>query len=494
MVLQMGINYFCGMRLFLLTLIILFVAFNLKAQDKWNLKTCVEYAMAHNLSISQSEIQARIAALTYQQSKLSIYPNATFGGNSAFNSGSNQDPTTFSRVTENYLSAGFQLQSSAEIFNFFSKRNTVTANKWELMAAVANVNKIKYDIALSAANNYLQVLLALKQESIAAVQIQQTQSQLTSTLKMVEVGTLPALNSTQVEAQLASDSVNYITAKGNTFQAILSLKSLMNIDAAQPFDVEAPPVESIPLELIADLQPDFVYDQALKNQPQQLGNEYRLKAANKSKLAAKASMYPTVSAFGNLSSSYLYFSPKPIYNKLFSGYQSTGLIADAGSGVVYDVQSPEFTNGDIASYYKANSFSSQLSDNLRKSIGINISVPLFNGSNAKSMYEKSKLNIRTIELQKEQDNQKLKQDIYQAYNAAIIALQKFNASKKSVEANEKTYDFASKRFNIGALSTFDLITTQNNLLRAKLESSLNQFDYVFKMKVLEFYKGIGLKL
>ena len=179
---------------------------------------------------------------------------------------------------------------------------------------------------------------------------------------------------------------------------------------------------------------------------------------------------------------------------MFSGYQSTGLIADAGSGVVYDVQSPEFTNGDIASYYKANSFSSQLSDNLRKSIGINISVPLFNGSNAKSMYEKSKLNIRTIELQKEQDNQKLKQDIYQAYNAAIIALQKFNASKKSVEANEKTYDFASKRFNIGALSTFDLITTQNNLLRAKLESSLNQFDYVFKMKVLEFYKGIGLKL
>ena len=165
------------MRLFLLTLILLFVAFNLKAQDKWNLKTCVEHAMAHNLAVSQSEIQAKIAALTYQQSKLSIYPNATFGGNSAFNSGSNQDPTTFSRVTENYLSAGFQLQSSAEIFNFFSKRNTVTANKWKLMAAVANMNKIKYDIALSAANNYLQVLLALKQESIAAVQIQQTQSQ-----------------------------------------------------------------------------------------------------------------------------------------------------------------------------------------------------------------------------------------------------------------------------------------------------------------------------
>ena len=143
---------------------------------------------------------------------------------------------------------------------------------------------------------------------------------------------------------------------------------------------------------------------------------------------------------------------------------------------------------------KPSSLGTQLDNNLRKSFGLNLSVPLFNGGNAKINYERSKLNIESLKLQKESDDQKLKQDIYQAYNAALVALQKFNASKKSVEANEKTYFFAGKRFNIGALSTFDLITAQNNLLRAKLEYSLNQFDYVFKMKVLEFYKGVGLKL
>jgi outer membrane protein len=98
------------------------------------------------------------------------------------------------------------------------------------------------------------------------------------------------------------------------------------------------------------------------------------------------------------------------------------------------------------------------------------------------------------ELQKERDNSKLNQDIYQAYNAAVVSLQKYNASKKSVEANEKSYDFASKRYSIGSLSMFDLITSQNNLLRAKLENIISHFDYVFKMKVLEFYKGAGLKL
>ena len=257
--------------------------------------------------------------------------------------------------------------------------------------------------------------------------------------------------------------------------------------------METPPVDKIPLEPIADLQPEYVYTQALQNQPQQIGNEYRMKAALKNAEVAKASRYPTLSAFASLSSNYLSFSKKPIYNKVLSGYQSTGLIVNAG-GVTYDVQAPVLTNGDVLGYYKPNSFSTQLKDNFRKSLGLSLNVPLFNGFNAQLNIKRSNLNIKTIELQKEQDNLKLKQDIYQAYTAAVTSLQKYQASLKAVDASEKTYSFAEKRHNIGALSTFDLITSQNNLLRARLESTMNQVDYVFKMKVLEFYKGAGLKL
>lgn len=483
------------MRLIITSICFLCCAFlSVSAQQKWDLKTCVEYAMAHNISINSAAVQAKNSALTYKQSQLSIFPTANFGMNGSFNTGNNQDPTTFSRVTENYLSAGMQLQSSADIFNFFSKKNTIAANQWQFMAAKANVSKIVYDVALSTANAYLQILLAKQQEDITKVQIQQTQFQLTNTRKMVEAGSLPELNATQLEAQLAADSGNYISAKGNVSQAILALKSLMNIDAAQAFEIETPPVESIPVESIADLQPDYVFGEAMKNQPQQQGNEYRLKAAQKSMLAAKAARYPSFALFGALSTNYLSFSSRPVYNKIITGYQSTGLVADAGGGVLYDVQSPVYTNGAVVGEIKPSAFTTQLNDNLRKSFGLNMSVPIFNGGNAKINYEKSKLNIESLQLQKQQDDQKLKQDIYQAYNAALVALQKFNASKKAVEASEKTFDFAGKRFNIGALSSFDLITAQNNLLRAKLEYSLNQFDYVFKMKVLEFYKGVGLKL
>ncbi|HEV8083598.1 MAG TPA: TolC family protein, partial [Chitinophagaceae bacterium] len=132
--------------------------------------------------------------------------------------------------------------------------------------------------------------------------------------------------------------------------------------------------------------------------------------------------------------------------------------------------------------------------NFGQSVGISLSVPIFNGWQAKANYERSKLNIKTLEYQRNLDNQTLKQDIYQAYNSVIVALEKFNSSAKSIDAAQRTYDFALKRFNIGMLGTFELVTDQNNLFRAKLQYVLNQFDYVFKMKVLEFYKGQGLKL
>lgn len=94
----------------------------------------------------------------------------------------------------------------------------------------------------------------------------------------------------------------------------------------------------------------------------------------------------------------------------------------------------------------------------------------------------------------QQDNLKLKQDIYQAYNNALVAMEKYNASKKTVAATDRSFSFAQKRYAVGMLSTYDLLTAQNNQFRANLENALNQFDYVFKMKVLEFYKGMGLKL
>jgi outer membrane protein len=464
------------------------------AQKKWDLRSIVDYAMTNNLTVKISDVQARIAKLTYKQSKSSQLPTLNFRTDGAISSGRTQDPVTFERVTETYFSSVMQLQSSADIFNFFSKRNTIAANNWELLASTANVDKLKNDIALTVANAYLQILLAKEQENITSVQVQQTTAQLANTKKLVDAGSLPPLNLTQLEAQLAMDSVNYITAKGTVVQNILTLKAYMSIDPAADFEVETPPVELIPLDPISELLPESVYSLALKNQPLQRYDELKIKAAEKYRDAAKGAMYPTLSAFGSLNTTYRTFKKKPYYDPrdyVITGYDTTSFIISNQPGST--ILSPKFGNGPVR-YLKPSAYGTQLDDNFNQNIGLSLNIPILNGRSLRTNYEKSKLNIETLKLQKAQDDQDLKQNIFQAYNSALIALEKFNASKKSVDASQLTYDYAKKRFDVGMMNSFDLISTQNNLLTAKLQYAINQFDYVFKMKVLEFYKGLGIKL
>ena len=461
------------------------ITISAKAQEKWSLPRCIEYAMANNISIKQVDLQGKIAELTLKQSKYGQLPNLSFSGGPAFNNGRNQDPTSFSLITQSYLSANVQLQSSAEIFNWFSKRNTIAANEWELQAAKANTDKLKNDIALTVANAYLQILLGMEQEKIASVQLQQSKAQLSNTRKLVDAGNLPELNAAELEAQVARDSSNVITAKGSIAQSILSLKSLMAVDAAAPFEIETPPVEKIPVEKIADLQPESVYALAMANMPQQRYNDFKLKAAQKTSAAAKGGLYPTISVFGNLASGY--------NNRTTERTGISSLKTDTiGSVTVGSV--PYAVVTDFPVYTSRNQkFVSQLNQNFRQSVGLNVNIPIFNGLNARTNYEKSKISIQNQQLQKDADDQKLKQDIYQAYNAAVVALEKYNAGKKGVETAERSYYYAQKRYEVGLTATFELITNQNNLFTVKLQNALNQYDYVFKMKVLEFYKGQGLK-
>lgn len=480
-------NYFCCMRHKLLTLIALLVVTHaVKAQEKWGLLKCIQYAMDNNISVKQVDLQSKIAELTLKQSRYSQYPNLNFSGGPAFNNGRNQDPATFTLITQSFLSANMQLQSSADIFNWFSKRNTIAANEWELLAAKANTDKLKNDIALTVANLYLQILLGIEQENIARVQLQQSQAQLSNTRKIVDAGNLPELNAVELEAQVARDSSNLIAAKGNVIQNVLSIKAYMALDAATPFEIETPAAEKIFVEKLADLQPESVYALAIANMPQQKFNDFKLKAAQKTSAAARGGLYPTISMFGNLASRYNSRSEEVTGSTLVNPPIGKVTVNATDYNVFRLDPFPDYT-------YSKQPFFSQVNQNFSQSVGLSLSIPIFNGLSARTNYQKSKISIRNQELQKELDNQTLKQDIYKAYNAAMVALEKLNAGKKTLETAERTLYYAQKRYDVGMMGTFELITNQNNLFTAKLQDALNRFDYVFKMKVLEFYKGQGLK-
>lgn len=413
----------------------------------------MDYAIANNISVKQADVQARLAKLTYEQAKLSQIPTLTGNLSGSMNAGHTQNPATYQLNTFTSWYSVPQIQASVNLLNFSNLRNIIEGSRLAWQATLASSDKTKNDLTLNVANAYLTVLLAIEATQTAELQMHLSQKNLSLTQKQVTAGTLPELNAAELEAQVAQDSATYISTKGTIELDVLNLKAYMGMDAATPFEVATPPVEDIPVENIADLQPDMVYAMALTSQPLQKMDSLSIAAQRKLIEAYSAQRYPTISMFGQLSSQFYKTSQ----------YQSDG-------------------------YFQ------QLNTNFGQAVGIGVNIPILNNGVYRTNYRKSKLNLENYQLVRNQDNLTLKQDIYMAYSAAMTALQKFEANKISVTTTQKSFLYAQKRYDVGMLNTIDLLTNQNNFFNARISLLTSQYDYVFKMKVLEYYKGLGVKL
>lgn len=459
------------------------------------MRRCVDYAISNNISVKQSDLQTRFSELTYKQGKQSQWPSLSFSNSYSFRLGRAENPSTGILEDNNIFNINFGLNSQVSIFNWFSKKNSIESNRLSYEADKAQVKKVQDDIALNVAVAYLQILLAREQVNLVKVQILTTLEQLANTKKRVDVGVLPELNAAELEAQLARDSSSLITAETSVQQFLLQMKAVLNLDAGAIFDIDTPPVDRIPVDNLADLLPESVYALAVVNLPQQKVIDLRLQSARKSVESAKGQLYPSFGGFVSLGTNYVRFKDKPIYNQVITGYSSSLLRTNAGGGVYLPVEVPVTQQGStVVSYFSPDKFGEQLNKNFGQGFGIGLSVPIFSGGALRTNWERSKLFVKQWELTKEQDNQTLKQNIFRAYNDATAAIQKFNSDKKGVETARKSFDYAQKRYDLNLLSSFDLISSQNNLLRARIQALYSQYDYVFKMKLLEFYKGQGIRL
>ena len=479
---------------FLLLLLISYLPFGVYAQDKWDLRRCVDYALANNLTVQQTNLQADAAEVDQKQARWAQYPNADFSSSTGLQWGRPLDPTTNQFTSNEILYQSYGLNAGITVFNWHRIRNNMIAADRSTDAAKMDIEKTKNDIALNVATYYLQVLLSRQQIQIASVQMQQTMEQLQVTRKRVAAGSVPELDALTLEGQYATDSSNYISARAAADQNLLLLKQVLNIDAGKLFDITTPPVDQIPVEPILQLQPETVYQIALQNQPAQKANALRLQSLEASLRASRAAMYPTISVGGSLNTQ---FSSTA---KTATGFTITDYKPNGDQIIVSGTNVPVFSPDGYVNYERK-SFSErwdgwgkQLNGNFRQSLGLSIAVPINSGGAARFNYQRSKLDIKNVQLSKAIIDQTLKNDIYKAYYNASAALEKFNAAKLTFDITKKAYDVANKRNEVGLLNTFDLLISKNNMNRAEYDMTTAQFDYVFKLKVLEFYKGQGIKL
>ena len=229
---------------YLFSLFLLVLSYNAQSQTAvpWDLKTCVAYAIQHNISIQQADVQARLAKLQAELASANRLPTINGSTGMGLNFGRSIDPTTNGFSSTQFLFNNFGLNGGMQLFNAGRLKNNAEATSISWNAAETDKQTISNDISLNVATFYLQVLSAIEQSEITKIQIQQPIEQLNATKKRVEVGLLPEINLLELETQLANDSSTYISAISNVLQSKLSLKALLNLDAGSDFDVLVQPV------------------------------------------------------------------------------------------------------------------------------------------------------------------------------------------------------------------------------------------------------------
>lgn len=468
---------------YLLSLLLFFSLENINAQnaDEWDLRRCVDYAMAHNITVLQADVQARQAALQTKLSKWQQVPTLGLNTQAGFQFGRSIDPTTNLYTNQTTFFQSYSVQAGVTLFNFFSIKNNILASASDEEAYKLGVGRARNDVALNVAASYLQTLLSLEQANIAKVQIDQTKAQLDNTRKLVDAGSMPELNAAQLEAQLATDSSNYITAVGAADQNRIQLIALLNLDESLPFKVATPDVDKIPIPPLAELDPQYVYELALGTQPLQLSDSMFVVAREYAVKSARGAMYPSLSIFGGLGSNYGNNRIEPTGSIPYTDTTYT----HNGDYIVRNASLPILGKP---------SYTRQVANlNFNQSVGLQLNIPILNGRQVKTNYERAKLNLENSKLQLRADNLTLQQNIYTAYSNSVEALAKYGSSSKAVQTQQYAYDLATKRYEIGILSTIDYITIQTNLFTAKINQASAKYDYIFKMKVLEFYKGQGVQ-
>ncbi len=454
----------------------------------WSLQRCVQFAIDHNISIKQDSLTARLARYTLLQSQLSQLPAISANGSYGRSFGRSINPTTNQFVEGDYNFLSASGNGNLLLFGWLQVRNSIERNKYSMQASLADLDQLRDDVSLNVANGFLAAVLAQEQINVSKNQVALSQAQLDQTKAFADAGRLPELNVAQLQSQLATDSSNLINAIATYNSSILDLKTLLNLDFSVPFSIQVPDVEVGEQMMVSNTLPEEIYQKAHLHFGSVKAAELRVQSADKGVAAAKGNLYP------NLSVGY----------QIGTNYASNYLNYVTTNQLLGVAPTPAFTThgGTIDTVYQAVyktltpviPFGSQLSNNLRQSVYLNMNIPIFNGWQSQYAVRQARITLAQSQLNEYNTELTLKQNVYKAHNNAINCIQKYYAAKRADEAAKRALDFAKKRYDLGLTSTVDLLVTQSQEYTAASNLLSAKYNLIFSLKVIDYYLGKELKL
>ena len=463
-----------------ITFLLLFLSISLMGQKKWGLEECINYALTNNIQIKQQELNTKISKNQVLQSKLALVPSLNASLSRNFSHGRRVDSYTNEFTTQNTISDNYGLNSSVTLFNGFQKLNTIKKSQLDLQAALSDLDKLKNDISLNIASAYLNVLFNMELLETSNKQLKITLQQEDRIKKLVDAGSSAKGDLLDIQAQKANEELQKVNNENQLAISLLNLKQFLELDTVKDFNIVRPNVSIENMNIPST--PKDIFDYAIANLPQIMSAEYRLKASERSLLIAKGMRSPNLTLGLGYSSGYS--DARQEIDQMSMQAQANGGWAQDASGnklptyVLY----PNYT-------YKTKSFNDQLKDNASSYLMLSLNIPIFNAWQANTNISNSKINVLNVRYSLDLTKKNLYKEIEQKYLDAIAAKKKYLATKSSLQAAQEAFVYAEKKYTVGLINSLDYNQSKNKVTKAQSDLLQAKYQYVFAVKILDFYQG-----
>jgi len=435
------------------TIILFFVliAANAFSQNKkWTLRECVDYALEHNISIKQSELDLTLSEINKKDAIGNFLPSLNGSASHSWSIGLGQDPVTFDAVNATTKNLSLGVGSSINIYDGLRNIRELHRSNLQILATQYQLDNMKDNISLFVANSFLQILFNKEQLKVLKRQQEVSNQEFQRTKDLVDAGALPQGDLLEIQATIATQEQQIVNAENAVLISKIQLAQLLFVSDYENFDIVDVDYQ-VPPSLIMNQSPEAIVIKAKETRYDIKIAETNAAIAEDNLKIARGALQPTLSGSYNFGSNYF-------TSQLFD--------------------TPDFET--------------QISDNKSHNFSIRLNIPIFNGFASRNNVKRNQVSFERSKNALEQANLDMESTVYQAYNDTKGALKAYEAAQKTLIAREEAFNYARERYNVGLLNAFDFNQSQNRFEAAQSEVIRTKYDYIFKLKVLEFYFGIPI--
>lgn len=427
-----------------------------KIPDQWDLQSCIDYAKEQNITIRKNRITAASTQIDVKTAKAALFPSLSFStGQQVVN---RPYQKTSSRVSGSEIissnsktsyNGNYGLNASWTLYNGNKRLKTIQQEKLNNQMAELDVATSENNIQESIAQVYIQILYAAESVKVNENTLQVSIAQRDRGQELLNAGSIAKSDLAQLEAQVSTDRYQLVTAQATLEDYKLQLKQLLELDGENEMNIYLPALSDenvlAPLPTKRD-----VYISALSLRPEIEASKLNVEASELGINIAKSSYFPTISL-------------------------SAGIGTNHTSG-------SDFTFGE------------QVKNGWNNSIGLSVSVPIFNNRQTKSAVQKAKLQYETSMLSLLDEQKALYKTIESLWLDANSAQQRYAAANEKLKSTQISYELISEQFNLGMKNTVELLTEKNNLLQAQQEQLQAKYMAILNTQLLKFYQGDQLAI